>query len=104
MTPTWQRRAIFALAVAAVCGAYAGLVSKAAPAGFQADLDQLWFGARTLLEGGNPYDAIGPGKALSWPWKLYYPLPAMLAVVPLAPFPITVARVLFAAVSGVAFA
>ncbi|HET9799734.1 MAG TPA: hypothetical protein VFP90_17175, partial [Gemmatimonadaceae bacterium] len=40
------------------------------------DIEQFWFAARTLLHGGEPYAAIGPGRAFQYPWPLVYPLPA----------------------------
>jgi hypothetical protein len=34
------------------------------------DIEQFWFAARTLLHGGDPYAAIGPGRAFQYPWPL----------------------------------
>jgi SAM-dependent methyltransferase len=58
-----------------------------------ADFDQLWYAARALGAGGNPYAVVGPGRAFDFPWLLYYPLPALLVVMPLVALPLLVARV-----------
>jgi hypothetical protein len=50
---------------------------------FHRDLGQLWFAAGEILAGRNPYLSIGPGRAYDWPWPLYYPLPAVVASIPL---------------------
>ena len=60
------------------------------------DFAQIWVGARALLDGRNPYDAVGPGRALNWVWPLYYPLTAVLVGVPFATAPLWLANVLFA--------
>lgn len=63
------------------------------------DFDQVWFGARAVLRGADPYALIGPGRAFEWRWPLYYPLPAMLVALPLAWLPVAVARALFVGAS-----
>jgi hypothetical protein len=63
---------------------------------YVSDFDPLWVAARALTHGQDPYAAA----ASRWPWPLYYPLPAVVVLVPLAPFPLTVARAVFAGVSG----
>src|SRR5579862_3482743 len=65
------------------------------------DFDQVWYGATVLHEGGNPYRTIGPEGSIYWGWPLYYPLPAMLTVSPLAALPVHAARTVFAG-AGVA--
>ncbi|HEV8218225.1 MAG TPA: hypothetical protein VGP95_20385 [Gemmatimonadaceae bacterium] len=64
------------------------------------DFDQLWFAARVLIKGGDPYQAIGPGKAFEWGWPLLYPLPTVVAVVPFAALPVLAARIIFAGLSA----
>jgi hypothetical protein len=71
---------------------------------FPRDLGHLWFAAREVLAGRNPYSAIGPGLAYEWPWPLYYPLPGVLAVLPLAVLPQSFAIAAFSALSIGAFA
>jgi hypothetical protein len=66
---------------------------------YASDLDQLHYAARVLLAGRNPYAAIGPGlNGPNWHWPLYYPLTAVLLVMPLAWMPIVAARAVFSAV------
>ena len=88
-----------ALAVAAVAGTFALLRALRAP-GFPSDLDQLWYAAHALLSGDNPYEAVGPGRALPWTWPLFYPLPGVLLAIPFTVLPPAAARVIFAVVSG----
>jgi hypothetical protein len=68
------------------------------------DFDQLWFGARALIQGVSPYQVIGPGRDFAWDWPLFYPLPAVLVALPLAPLPAPAARVVFATLSGAVLA
>jgi len=68
------------------------------------DFDQLWFAARVLVHGGDPYQAIGPGRAFEWGWPLLYPLPTVVAALPFAALPLLMARILFAGLSAGALA
>jgi len=61
------------------------------------DFAQLWYGARALLAGENPYDVVGPGRAFPWPFPLLYPLTALVAAVPFAAIPLRFANVLWVA-------
>src|SRR5215218_4895839 len=67
------------------------------------DFDQVWFAARALLAGHNPYGEIGPGLQFDWPAPLYYPLTAAVAVTPLSLLDRRLAAVIFAAVASGAF-
>ncbi|MDB4884123.1 MAG: hypothetical protein JWL95_2889 [Gemmatimonadetes bacterium] len=71
---------------------------------FHRDVAQLWFAAREVLHGRNPYSAIGPGRTYEWPWPLYYPLPSVLAVIPISWLSEPLAVSVFAAVSIATFA
>lgn len=64
------------------------------------DFDNWWYAARAMAQGGNPYAAVGPGRAFDWPYPMFYPLPALLVVLPLAALPATVAAVAFSGVSA----
>lgn len=64
------------------------------------DFDQLWHAARSLLEGGDPYQTVGPGRRFQWDWPLFYPFPAVVLAVPFAALPVLWARVAFSALSG----
>jgi hypothetical protein len=59
------------------------------------DFDQLWYAARAVVNGQNPYDAVGPGKPFPWNWPLLYPMPAVLFAVPFTVVPVAVARIAF---------
>ncbi|HEX7120757.1 MAG TPA: hypothetical protein VF178_00215, partial [Gemmatimonadaceae bacterium] len=88
-----------AIAAVVVGAAIAGLVIRAgdSPPG-SADIDQVWFAARALLAGQNPYEMIGPGRAFDYPWPLYYPLPAVVLLAPLAPLPLVWTRLAIAVI------
>ena len=90
-------RLAVAVAVAVLAAHYA--YSLATMFAFHRDMGQLWFAAREVLHGRNPYLGIGPGRAFDWPWPLYYPLPAVIAAVPLALFSEPVALGIFAGLS-----
>jgi hypothetical protein len=68
------------------------------------DFAQIWMAARVLLHDGNPYSVIGPGGPFHFPFPLLYPLPAAVAVMPLAAWSERGAAVVFALLTGVAFA
>lgn len=59
------------------------------------DFDPVWKGARAVLSGQNPYTLLAPVVHRSNDWGLYYPMPAVLVAMPLAPFPLAMARGLF---------
>jgi hypothetical protein len=68
------------------------------------DFDQVWFAARAWLAGRNPYALIGPGRAFEWVFPLFYPLPAAIAMTPLAPLPAPWADGAFFAIGAGCFA
>lgn len=67
------------------------------------DFNQLWYGARALLEGGSPYAAVGPGRTFNWPFPLFYPLPAVLVAVPFTVLSPAGASMLFSAIAAALF-
>ncbi len=91
------RRLLPAFVIALATAAY--IVARGDASHLASDFDQLWFGARALLRGQNPYDVIGPGRPFDWDY-LYYPLPALLLVSPLALAPLMMARAVFGAISA----
>lgn len=99
--PAWA-----AVLVALVVGAASAAVIlwRAQHDARPSDVDQLWFAARALLAGHDPYALIGPGRAFDWEWPLYYPLPAAVLFLPFAPFPVIVARLALGAVAGAGLA
>ena len=68
------------------------------------DFAQLWYGARALLGGENPYLAVGPGRAFDWNAPLLYPMPAVLLAVPLSMLSLPVATSLFTGLGAFALA
>lgn len=64
------------------------------------DFDPLYFAAKHLLAGDNPYPIAS--KWSSFP--LFYPLPAVLLAVPFTALPVGLARVAFDIVGGGVFA
>jgi hypothetical protein len=86
-------------------GVLAGLLGLIAAygEGTPRDFGQAWYAARVLLDGGNPYDAIGPGRVFEWPWPFYYPLPAAIVALPFAPFSQAAGAALFMAIGGTTF-
>jgi hypothetical protein len=90
-------RLAIAVAVALACVAILAFDSVAEPDAVP-DFDHLWFAAKALLEGRDPYQLIGPGREFNWPWLYYYPLTAPTSILPLAFLPLTIARAIFVAV------
>jgi hypothetical protein len=88
-----------AIVIALVSGAYALWRHARMPA-FTSDLDQLWYAARALWHGQNPYLAVGPHASFQWAWPVFYPLPAILLVVPISVLPIGLARIAFSTLAG----
>ena len=94
---SWTVRLALPLAIALAAAALVRIRGTGQPA--VSDFDQLWVGARALLHGVDPYTTVGPGRELNWDY-LYYPVPAMVLVMPLAMLPLLVARMTFAAISA----
>jgi hypothetical protein len=81
--------------------------------GYPSDLSFLQAGARGLLHGVSPYavvgpdgspyvSLVGPGGSFAGPFHLRYPLTAVIATVPFAPFSLRVADLLWAGLSTAA--
>jgi hypothetical protein len=102
--PRAQRRPRIALSL--LCGMLAGLVTiqKNSREPTPRDFEQVWFAARSILAGANPYPRVGPGLDFDWPFPLLYPLPAGVIGIPFAPFPAELATVLFSIIGGALFA
>jgi hypothetical protein len=82
-------------ATAAICWAAYRL-----PPPSTSDLDPPLTAARALLAGRDPYATVAEAQ----PYPLFYPLPAVILVAPLARLPTEWARVFWAGISGFAFA
>jgi hypothetical protein len=70
--------------------------------GAHSDFGAVWFGARSLIRGVNPYPLIGPGKVFDWDFHLNYPATALVAALPLSIFPEVIASILFVFLSATA--
>jgi hypothetical protein len=91
-------------ALVAVVGAVYVLVGYHLNAGQQSDFDQIWYGARALRNGLNPYAEIGPNAAgFPAPFPLFYPLTALLPPILVSWFDVAIARAVFSAASAFAF-
>lgn len=90
------------LVVAFIAGAVAGLLcAHSIRTGTGGDFTWVWRGARDLLAGHNPYRHPGLGWGHPYPANapLFYPLPALLLALPLAPLSAQLAASLFIGVS-----
>lgn len=96
--PARRRRIVAALLIGIASVGLLALRMRFQPG--SADFDQVWFGSRAIWTGRNPYYLVGPGLEFEWHWPLYYPATALLAISPLAPFPLTIARALFVGLSS----
>ena len=94
----------FALAVA--LGLLAGLASfaNARSDAKSRDFGQVWYAARAVAHGQDPYALIGRGRAYDWNCRMFYPLPAAVVALPIAPLSAPVASGVFMAVAATAFA
>jgi hypothetical protein len=68
--------------------------------GRPSDFGIIWFGARSLLHGIDPYPLVGPGLQFNWDWHLYYPATSMVATLPLGFLPELAATLAFVWISS----
>lgn len=81
--PTHAQRLLVA-AIIATAAIGITLSQYAQNSGFRSDFGIVWFGARSLLDGIDPYPLVGPGLLYDWGWPLLYPATALVAGIPLA--------------------
>lgn len=72
--------------------------------GLPRDFAQVWFGARAMLRGLDPYQLVGPGRAFELDYGLFYPLTASVVALPVSPLPARWAAVVFMVIGGGTFA
>lgn len=100
--PTRRQRVILALCVAAV--SMAGVAWQAHVRGDgRTDFGLIWFGARAMLAGSNPYELVGPGLQFDWVYPLLYPGTALVTGIPFAWLSENAASVAFVGVSSLLF-
>lgn len=83
--PTQRQRIAVAFAIG-ICATLILLQRFIFHPGDKVDFDLMWFGAHSLLNGQDPYPLVGPGKQFQWDFSLLYPMPSLVAVMPLAVF------------------
>jgi hypothetical protein len=96
------RRIRVALLIGLASAAYQLVFTHQFP-GYRADFDHLHAAAQQVLARNNPYQLIGPGARFDNRFPLYYPLPAVVVLLPFTLAPLVVARVTFVAVAGTLF-
>lgn len=99
MAPSRSARVLASLAIGILSAIAIVLVDQRIP-GLRTDFDQIWFAAKSVLEGRNPYPLIGQGREFWYGWPMFYPLTAPVSVVPLGLLPLLWARVIFGAGTG----
>jgi hypothetical protein len=78
-------RFLVCMVIALFVGHFTYYVASVSPT--HRDFAQVWYAARAVLSGANPYEVIGRLRTFHWPWPFYYPLPAAILAIPLAPLP-----------------
>jgi hypothetical protein len=97
--PTRRHRLLFALLIAVVAAGFA-TSERLRVGSTHSDFAPVWYGARAILTGVNPYRTFGPGLEFEYDGNLFYPVPAMLAALPLGFLPEDLASVVFIALSA----
>lgn len=65
------------------------------------DFGPVWFAARAVLHGGDPYLLIGPGREFGWSWRMTYPATAIVSMLPFGFIPTeAAATTVFSAMSA----
>jgi len=80
---------------AALSGALIAWIVWSGPQPQRSDLAPVWASARAVLHHQDPYEAVGPGRAFDTLFPQIYPMPAIVAVLPLALLPLRWADPLF---------
>lgn len=101
--PSSGQRILVAAAIGVAAGALTAL-RFVRIAWHPSDFGMVWFGARAMLHGANPYGLVGPGLQYDFPWRVNYPATSFVIALPLSPFPEVVATFLFVAISSMLLA
>jgi hypothetical protein len=99
--PSRRRRAAVAVAIGIVSALFVLVLYGRQAPGVVSDWDATWTGARALLRGESPYAAV---QMPPWPWRINYPMPAIILSVPFALLPLSVARAVFVGLGTAVFA
>ena len=94
------------LLLSIVLGCVAGIMTarESARVPVPRDFGPVWFAARSILHGVDPYPLVGPGLTFDWVSPLVYPITAAFVAIPFAPFSQPIASILFASIGGALFA
>jgi len=95
---TMRRRLAVAIAIGAGSAIFGGYCLSTARV--PSDFEFFWRAARAVLHGEDPYAFRAGSAAWPLPDPFFYPLPAVLPVLPLAFLPLAAAGALFMGVSG----
>ena len=96
--PTRRQRVVVAIAIAAVAASILAREYNRDPA-FKSDFGIVWFGARAMVAGADPYELVGPAKPYRLSTPLLYPGTAFVAAIPFTVFTERVASLLFVSIS-----
>lgn len=100
--PSRRARLGVALLTGLAMGAVSALVSALSAPSWASDFDPVHAGARALLAGRDPY-ALSAAERRN-PFGLFYPVPALLAALPVAWLPLAAARAAFAGLTSALYA
>ena len=97
------RRLVVAAGVATLAAAFV-LITDRQMGGVPPDFKFTWLAARSLLDGQNPYDLIGPGKLYGGGFPYIYPITGAVVTLPLGLIPLHWATALFVAAGAAVLA
>jgi hypothetical protein len=93
--PNWRARLLVAVGVGAATSIVAFLrITGTFKLTQAADFTQVYVGAQAVLHGADPYSVVA-GRTDLWSPLLFYPLPALLIVMPLVWLPMKLAATIF---------
>ena len=99
--PSLRSRIFLSLAIGAVGYALVVASLESFPALVAKDFTWAWRAALALLQGHNPYDVIKPTGHYPFSEHFFYPLPAAVVALPVAPFgPVQAGALFFGASSA----
>ncbi|MBA2706542.1 MAG: hypothetical protein H0U59_01890 [Gemmatimonadaceae bacterium] len=97
--PTTRQRLLLALGIALFVGLNLYITHEKYD-NTRSDFSLIWFGARALLNGADPYRLVGPGLVFDSQWTSLYPATAYVLGIPFAPLPERWASIAFVSVSA----